>query len=42
MTNEEMLNKYPFLERLMNDMLIVSTEEDNINKESPTIKCSVN
>ena len=31
MTNEEMLNKYPFLERLMNDMLIVSTEEDNIN-----------
>ena len=42
MTNEEMLNKYTFLERLMNDMLIVSTEEDNINKESPTIKCSVN
>lgn len=42
MTNEEMLNKYPFLERLMKDMLIVSTEEDNVNKESLTIECSVN
>ena len=44
MTNEEMLNKYPFLERLMNDMLIVSTEEDNIEwgligiKDSSVIK----